>query len=180
MNRYIGELKLWVSNMRSKDSMRRFIHDPYFEKGHWIFKIRQTILTILAWIVLLVPVYWTFSATVFITKSFKGTIWSVNQGRDMFYSFARFLGGAFIVLFIITLSFTFYNNYYTKHHVKKHAIYDENRLLERREAIKDFYTQEFGERSIRRNQIRYYSVNPQQNFDVGAIHKIYEKFEAKK
>ncbi len=167
-------------NTSEKDKiMEKYVHDAYFEKGHIWLKIWQTLLTIVGWLFVIVPIYWTLSATVFVKKGFMKQIWSYQEGKDLFYSFGRFFIIAFIVLAIITILFTLHNNYYTKHHVKKHTIYDEDRMLARRNAIKGFYTKEFGDPETRRNETRFYSVNPQQNLDVDTIDNIYKEFEDK-
>ncbi|WP_125713580.1 hypothetical protein [Companilactobacillus kedongensis] len=169
--------------MRTKKNynpMQNYIHDAFFEQGHWLLKIRQIILTILSWIIMIIPIYWTLSMTVFVNKNLKGQPWSVPEGRALFQFFGSFLSKAFLVLAVITIGFTLYNNYYTKHHVKRHAIYNEKKLFARREAIKDFYTSKFGERAYRRNEIRYYVVTPENNFEIKAIDKIYSKFEGAK
>ncbi len=172
--------KLWVTKMKlrkNNNPMQNYIHDAFFEQGHWLLKIRQILITIIAWVIMLIPIYWTLSITVFFNKDLKGQPWSVPEGKDLFNFFEHFLSYAFIILAIITVSFTLYNNYYTKNHVKRHAIYDEQKLFARREAIKDFYSSKFGERYHRRNNIRYYVVTPENNFEIKAIDKIYSKFE---
>ncbi|WP_338214432.1 hypothetical protein [Companilactobacillus muriivasis] len=166
-----------MRSRRNIDSMQNYIHDAFFEQGHWLLKIRQTLVTVLSWIIMIIPIYWTLSMTVFVSDNLKGQPWSTPEGKDLFNFFGHFLTNAFIVLAIITVSFTIYNNYYTKYHVKKHAIYNEKKLFARREAIKDFYTLKFGDRYYRRNDIRYYVITPENNFEIKTIDKIYSKFE---
>lgn len=160
--------------------MEKYVHDAYFEKGNLWLKIRQTIFTILGWLLVIIPIYWTLSATVFVKKNFMKQIWSYQEGKDLFYSFGRFFLIAFIVLAVVTILFTLHNNYYTKHHVKEHVEYDQERLLSRRNAIKNFYTDEFGDADTRRNHTRFYSVTPEQNLDVNTIDNIYKKHEEEK
>ncbi|KRK64653.1 hypothetical protein FC72_GL002061 [Companilactobacillus tucceti DSM 20183] len=166
-----------TTSQKDYDPMRKYIHDAFFERGHVLLKIRQIIITILAWIIMIVPIYWTLSLTVFANKNMQGQPWSVPEGKDLFDFFGHFLTDAFLVLTIITVAFTLYNNYYTTYHVKKHTIYNEKKLFARREAIKDFYSSKFGERYYRRNEIRYYVVTPENNFEIKTIDKIYSKFE---
>ncbi|MFD1471207.1 hypothetical protein [Companilactobacillus mishanensis] len=168
------------TEMEDVEKLEKYVNDPFFEKGHFWLKFRQIILTIISWIFVVVPVYWTLSATVFVNKNFMRTVWSYAEGRDIFYSYGHFFIIAFIVLAIVTILFTLHNNHYTKQHVKKITNYDEKRLMARRNAIKDFYTEEFGEVNNRRNNVRYYSVSPQQNLDVDTIDKIYKQFEETK
>ncbi|AKP66644.1 hypothetical protein [Companilactobacillus ginsenosidimutans] len=161
----------------SIEDLEKYSHDAFFEKGHFWLKARQILITLISWIFVVVPIWWTFSATIFVNKNFMKTVWSYAEGREIFYSYGKFFIIAFIVLAVITVLFTLHNNHYTKQHVKKITNYDEKRLLSRRNAIKDFYTEEFGEPEIRRNEVRYYSVTPEQNLEVDTIDKIYKKFE---
>ncbi|AKP66646.1 hypothetical protein [Companilactobacillus ginsenosidimutans] len=164
---------------KSDSPVNGYIHDAFFEKGHWFLKTRQVLMTILSWVIMIIPIYWTISITLG-SKHWKGQPFSIPEGKDLFYFFTKFFAYAFVILAIITIGFTLYNNWYTKYHVKRHAIYDEKRLLARREAIKDFYTSKFGERYYRRNNVRYYVVTPENNLEIKSIDKIYSKFEATK
>ena len=61
--------------MRSRkniDSMQNYIHDAFFERGHWLLKIRQPLVTVLSWIIMVIPIYWTLSMTVFVSDNLKG------------------------------------------------------------------------------------------------------------
>lgn len=42
--------------------------DDFFEKGHFWLKLRTIVLTIIAWLGVIIPIYWTVTST-FITQS---------------------------------------------------------------------------------------------------------------
>ncbi|WP_099974369.1 DUF4064 domain-containing protein [Lactobacillus terrae] len=162
-----------------RKTAEKYINDKYFEKGNFWLKFRQTVIVILGWMCFIIPIYWTISATLFFNKKTLRTIWNYQEGRDLFYGFGRFFIIAFVVIALITIIFTIQNNYYTKHHTKKETKYDQERLLTRRNAMKDFYTEEFGQPEVRRS-IKYYSVKPEQNLDSDTIREIYKEAEANK
>ncbi|TAR55214.1 hypothetical protein BV232_01085, partial [Lactiplantibacillus plantarum] len=49
--------------MEKKDVMKQYVTDKYFSKGHWWTKLWQTLVAIITWICVAVPVYWTISST---------------------------------------------------------------------------------------------------------------------
>ena len=52
-----------LEKTEKKDVMQQYVTDKYFTKGHWWTKIWQTLVAIIGWICVAVPVYWTISST---------------------------------------------------------------------------------------------------------------------
>lgn len=156
--------------------MTTYVTDKYFSKGHWWTKICQTLMAIIFWICVAIPVYWTISSTLLINNQHFIHAWRYEEGRTLFYFFDRFFIIAFIILAVIVIISTIHNNHRVKQHVEKDIQYDEPQLLARKAHLEAFYTARFGNKAFREN-VRSYHVKPEQNLEVNEIHKLYREEE---
>lgn len=147
--------------------------DHYYQKGHWWLKIRQTIVIILLWLCVVIPLYWTLSSTILAQKPHIYHAWRYAEGRDLFYFYDLFFLIAFIILAIIIVGATLHNNHRMKQHVRKEVQYDPEQLRVRKAKLETFYTDRFGQASFRKS-VRRYTVNPDQNLETHTIQKLYE------
>ena len=156
--------------------MAAYVTDNYFSKGHWWTKIWQTLMAIVFWVCVAIPVYWTISSTLLINNHRFIHAWRYEEGRTLFYFFDRFFIIAFIILAVIVIISTIHNNHRVKQHVEKTVQYDEAQLLARKQHLEAFYTARFGNKDFREN-VRSYHVKPEQNLEVNEIHKLYKEEE---
>ncbi|AVK62392.1 hypothetical protein C5Z25_11760 [Lactobacillus sp. CBA3605] len=160
--------------MEKKDVMQTYVTDSYFGSGHFLTKIWQTIMVIIFWICVAVPVYWTISSTLLINNHRFLHAWRYEEGRTLFYFFDRFFIIAFIILAIIVIISTVHNNHRVKQHVEKKIQYDDAQLQARKQQLETFYTTRFADRHYRET-VRNYHVKPEQNLEINEIHKLYKE-----
>ncbi|MFC6293906.1 hypothetical protein ACFQH1_01475 [Lactiplantibacillus daoliensis] len=158
------------------DIMKQYVIDNYFDKGHLWTKVWQTVMAIVFWICVAIPVYWTISSTLLINNQRFLHAWRYEEGRTLFYFFDRFFIIAFIILAVIVIISTIHNNHRVKQHVEKAIQYDEPKMLARKQHLEAFYTARFGNKEFREN-VRSYHVKPEQNLAVNEIHDLYKEEE---
>ncbi|MCE2138232.1 hypothetical protein GRC92_14560, partial [Streptococcus thermophilus] len=88
--------------------------DKYFSKGHWWTKLWQTLVAIITWICVAVPVYWTISSTLLANNPQFIHAWKYEEGKTLFYFFDRFFIIAFILIAIVVIVSTIHNNHRVK------------------------------------------------------------------
>jgi len=162
-----------MEKMAKKDVMEKYVTDKYFSKGHWWTTIWQTLVAIIAWICVAVPVYWTISSTLLASNTHFLHAWKYEEGKTLFYFFDRFFIIAFILIAIIVIISTIHNNHRVKQHISKERQYDAEQLAIRKRRLNNFYTERFGQDTFRKH-VKHYTVDPEQNLDVDAIQKLYE------
>ncbi|WP_318766364.1 hypothetical protein [Lactiplantibacillus carotarum] len=159
--------------MEKKDVMKQYVTDKYFSKGHWWTTIWQTVVAIIAWICVIVPVYWTISSTLLANNQRFIHAWKYAEGKTLFYFFGRFFVIAFILIAIIVIISTIHNNHRVKQHISKEVQYNQDELAVRKRRLNDFYSTRFGQQTFRKH-VKHYTVDPEQNLDPDEIHKLYE------
>ena len=85
-----------------------------------------------------------------------------------------FLCIMFVVIAVIFILLTSWNNYRFKNLLQKSVQYDEERLDARRQLLKDEYDKRFGPEEFRR-EVCYYSVKEEQNLDTDFVRNLYKK-----
>lgn len=154
----------------------KLVADKFFAKSNWGLKIRQILLTLLAWCGLFIPFVWFFMPSIFKND---------NVGRDFYISAKEILrlenlGLFFLVTFfviaIISVILTFRNNYRFRNTLRKEKQYDETLLEKRKEALEAFYTERFGSKEERENS-GYYSVPAEKNINDDEIVKLFQDKE---
>ena len=140
--------------------------DAYFESGHILLKIWQTIILILGWIVFFTPIVITGSTYLaYLTNGKHGHyFWYYSEGFDMINLTIILLifALAMIAVFCISISYVQYQR--AKGLVTKWPMYDISDNKKKRQRAEDFMTKRFGPAEMRQN-VRYYEVQPEQNLD---------------
>lgn len=158
--------------------MNNFIKDDYFAKGHGVTKIIQTILSLIMWGGLFVPIVITFNSTVF--SNLKNLIyrWKYPEGFLMFHYLTYELMLFLLVLCVIGVLLTLRNNHRIKHYYKRKITYNEQLVEKKEKLLQDFYQNNFDGREYRET-ISYFSVLSEKNIDDNAIADIFNQLEKK-
>ncbi|MFB9770637.1 hypothetical protein [Lactiplantibacillus modestisalitolerans] len=163
-----------MADKDQESGVKQYVTDKYFAKGHLWTKIWQSLVAIIGWICVAVPVYWTISSTLLATNQRVLHAWKYEEGKTLFYFFDRFFIIAFIIIAIIVVASTIHNNHRVKQHVSKEVQYDEDQLEIRTRRLDDYYTHRFGQASFRKH-VKHYTVDPEQNIPTNAVHDLYKE-----
>lgn len=157
----------------------RFIEDKFFSKGHLWQKFYIGVLTIIGWLAVAVPIYWTVTSTLLRNEKNIRPIWSYREGIAIYFLMNKWLLVSFSVVALGALVLTMRNNYKTKHHLKKEVQYDQEKLAKREAVFEELYLRRFGTKE-QREQARYYSVPKEKNLADDFIHDAYKKEDVNK
>lgn len=139
-------------------------HDTYFESGHILLKIWQTIVMILGWIAFFTPCVITGATYLaYLTHGRYGHyFWRYSEGFDMVNLVIILLVFALgmIAVFCITFSYVQYQR--ARGLVTKWPTYDISENKKKRQRAEDFMKERFGTPQARQD-VRYYEVEPEQN-----------------
>lgn len=158
------------------EAEKRFVSDHFFEKGHWWNKIYIGLLTVIGWIAVFIPIYWTVSSTLLKNESQFYHVWNDRAGEAIYYhtGFQFLVSLAIITVGIIFL--TLRNNYRIKYQEKITKLYNDKALQVRKMTLNDFYTDRFGSEDIR-HETRFYSVPEEKNLEDATIRELYKEAE---
>lgn len=148
--------------------------DDYMSKGHLWTKIRITLLTIVAWIAVVVPIYWTVSSTLLSEFAFVHHVWHYQEGKAIYYHAGLLLLIFTVGIVIAAVLLTFRNNQKIKRHVHKEIQYDPYKLQQREAALQSFYHNRFDDEDFR-HHVRFYSVPEQKNLETDTIQDVFKK-----
>ncbi len=153
---------------------KSFVHDAYFERGHWGLKLRQAVVTTL------IGAYLVFPVLVVLNSVGEHEVWS-NVYSWTYVDAARlagFLARATGIIVVVVLAFSIYllvrNNHREKHVYPKKKVYDEAGLVRRKEILERMYAERFGDDEVRHGS-RYYVVAPEQNLPTHFVSGLLEK-----
>ncbi len=160
----------------------RSYRDRYFEKGHWGIKIRQTVIMLLSWVVLFIPIIIT-SATYLAYRTHG------HHGHFFWYYAEGFQELNFLVIFLtfalgVTAVFCFTMGYIqiqrSRGLVEKWPMFDMSKNQWERRTAEKFMTNRFGDEA-QRQAYRRYTVKPEQNLGKNQLKEIInsEEMEAR-
>lgn len=146
----------------AKKDENTVFEDKFFEKGHFWLKLRTIILTIVAWLGVVIPMYWTVTST--LLRHYKNVepVWYYQEGIDTFYFLLKVFVLFFIAATIFTVLMTLRSNRRIKDKYSQEFTYDFNAMLRKRHALEEFYTKRFGPLEKRVVQ-KTYLVPPEKN-----------------
>ena len=149
----------------------RLVTDAYFQKGRSALKTRQTILTILAWLMVLVPFVWLAIPLTLPNLADRIAFRTYLEEAVTFEFLALFLGISFLVLVLTFTLLTLRNNRRFKRLLQKQSMHDEAALEKRKELLEAFYEERFGTKE-ERHGAKYYAVAPEQNIGEREIQEL--------
>ncbi|MCI1642339.1 MAG: hypothetical protein LKI58_09260 [Actinomyces sp.] len=162
-------------DLGAKDvAVEGFVHDAFYERGHLWLKVRQTLVALVFWFVLLAPIVVLINS-VSREESWEGIYrWTYADG----YELVRFLVIAIAVIIVVVLGFSVYlllrNNHREKKVYPSRTTYDAEGLARRRAILEAMYSERFGSDDARHGT-RYYVVAPEQNLDTGYIRDLFRQ-----
>ncbi|KRK36295.1 hypothetical protein [Levilactobacillus parabrevis] len=163
--------------MRDKKQDRQQLYsDAYFEKGHWGLKIRQTLIGLLGWVCVFVPVIITVLS---FWASYNPKIihlWSYNEGIFEIKFIGVLLLFAFVLVSLFAVGMTIIQNRKRDRVVEQWPTFNPINQRKRETQLGKFMDERFGDQEFREN-VRHYQVKPEQNLDTDQIHKLYEQHD---
>lgn len=153
--------------------------DRYFEKGHWWTKIWQTLVVILVWIILFIPImittstYWAYR-----TNGQHGHFfWHYAEGFTELNFFMIFLTFAAGVIAVFCFAMGYIQVRRARGLIEKWPMFDMTKNQWEQRRAERFMTKRFGDEAFRQSR-RYYTVKPEQNLSNNQLKKIVNNEEA--
>ncbi len=146
--------------------------DDYFAKGHWLLKIWQTVVSLLGWVCVAVPMYITIRSFMGVKWGFFTPLWTYSEG---IYEI-QFIGA--IVLFtaacalIFTVCMSIIQNRKRDRVVEQWPTFNPIDQRLRADELEQFMETRFGDDDFR-HHVRSYKVQPEQNLDTDEIHRLF-------
>lgn len=147
--------------------------DDYFDHGHWLLKIRQTLAAVLGWICVAVPMLIT-------TWSFYGVesgkikpLWSYAEGIFEIHFIGVILLFLVAVAFIFTVSMTIIQVRKRDRLVEQWPTYDPINQKARETELEKFMDRRFGDPEFREN-VRTYRITPDKNLDTDEFQQLFD------
>lgn len=160
------------NNDLRREAEKEFVTDTYCEKGHLLNKIHVSIWVIVGWLAVMIPIYWTVSAT--LLRHRITPVWRYSEGITMYFKMNWLFLLTAVAITIIAAALTVRNNYKTKKYLKKEILYDQEKVVKRSHIYDDLMTERFGTAEKREN-MRYYEVPGDKNLDTSEIRDAYDK-----
>lgn len=163
--------------MRDKKQDRQQLYsDEYFEKGHWGLKIRQTLIGLIGWICVFVPVIITVLS---FWASYNPKIihlWSYSEGIFEIKFIGILLLFAFVLVSLFAVGMTIIQNRKRDRVVEQWPTFNPINQRKREDQLGKFMDDRFGDQEFREH-VRHYQVKPEQNLDTDQIHQLYEQHD---
>lgn len=150
------------------------VSDNYFKKGNLTLKIWQSILTLLSWMGVFLPFIWILFPVFYPKKANQLNFYLYPEEITTFRFLLKFFLIVFLLILVGSISLTIWNNYRYKNILEKTITIDENSVANNNNTLEKFYSERFGEQSIR-EEIRYYSVIAEKNITDDDIINLYRK-----
>lgn len=158
---------------KKQENKQQLYTDEYFEKGHWLLKIRQTLIGLIGWLAVIIPIVITVTA---FWASFNPKIphiWSYSEGILEIHFIGVILLFAFAMSGIFSISMTIIQNRKRQRLVQQWPTFNPINQKKRENTIDTFIDKRFGNKEFREN-VRTYNVQPEQNLDTDEIQKLYD------
>ncbi|CAJ2231309.1 hypothetical protein [Companilactobacillus paralimentarius] len=159
---------------KKQKNKQQLYTDEYFEKGHWLLKIRQTLMSLIGWLAVIIPIVITVTS---FWASFNPKIphiWSYPEGILEIKFIGVILLFAFVMSGIFSISMTIIQNRKRQRLVQQWPTFNPINQKKRENTIDTFIDKRFGNKEFREN-VRTYNVQPEQNLDTDEIHKLYDE-----
>ncbi|VDG19442.1 hypothetical protein [Lactiplantibacillus mudanjiangensis] len=164
-----------MAKKKSKvDERQQLYTDNYFSRGHWLLKIWQTLIGLIGWIAVIIPITTTVLSFWSIYDRRVPRIWAYQEGifEIKFIGILLLFAFAFTSLFAVTM--TIIQNRKRDRLVEQWPTYNPINQKKRQNALAKFMDDRFGPAETREN-VRYYKVQPEQNLDTDEIQQLYDK-----
>ncbi|OQO64490.1 hypothetical protein [Enterococcus faecium] len=156
--------------------IKNFVRDNFFEKGHLLLKIRQLVLNLIFFVILVLPVMILFNSLANGENWSFVHYWTYKDGFDLTKYLSSAILLAIVLVLVLSLAFLFRNNYQEQHVYPRKKTYDEGILKKRKAVLNELYTERFGDKSFRETT-KYYEVDADQNIDDYLIQILFKNSE---
>ncbi|WDT65830.1 hypothetical protein NV391_00905 [Companilactobacillus crustorum] len=158
--------------MKKNNKKKQLYTDKYFEPGHILLKIRQTIVAILGWIAVILPITITITSLWASFDSRIPHIWDYHEGIYEIIFIGTILLFSFVMTAIFSISLTLIQNRKRDRLAEQWPTYNPINQKKRKKVIDDFFDKRFGDKEFREN-VRTYNVQPEQNLETHQIQELY-------
>ncbi|GEO48016.1 hypothetical protein [Companilactobacillus kimchii] len=159
---------------KKQKNKQQLYTDEYFEKGHWLLKIRQTLMSLIGWLAVIIPIVITVTSFWASFNPKVPHIWSYPEGILEIKFIGVILLFAFVMSGIFSISMTIIQNRKRQRLVQQWPTFNPINQKKRENTIDIFIDKRFGNKEFREN-VRTYNVQPEQNLDTDEIHKLYDE-----
>lgn len=161
------------TDKQQKDKQQLYT-DKFFESGHWLLKIRQVLIATIGWLAVIIPIVITVLA---FWASFDPRVphlWAYHEGIYEIKFIGIILIFAWVMTLIFAVSMTIIQNRKLDRIVEQWPTFNPINQKERKKTIDDFIDKRFGPKEFREN-VRSYTVKPEQNLETHQIQELYAK-----
>lgn len=152
---------------------QRNYRDKYFERGHWKLKIWQTLIMLLSWLVLIIPIAITTATYLaYLTHGRHGHyFWYYAEGFQELNFLIIFLTFALGMVAVFCLTMSYIQTQRAHGLVDKWPMFDINKNRWERAAAEKFMKKRFGKRE-QREQLQRFTVKPEQNLSKNQLRDV--------
>lgn len=151
-----------------QDDPPELFSDAYFSRGHWLLKIRQTLVALLGWACAILPLIMTYFILTRPSLTFFGYTISLTNGVFTVDYLAILLLFCFATAGVLTVTMTLIQNRKRQRIVQEWPTYDPLKSARQHEVLEDFMTQRFGPPQWREN-VRSFVVTPDKNLETDTL-----------
>ena len=162
--------------MKAKENKQQLYTDKYFEFGHWLLKIWQTLIAILGWLAVILPIVITITAFWASFNPQVPHIWSYPEGISEIKFIGLLLLFSAFMATIFSITMTLIQNRKRDRLVEQWPTFNPINQKERKKTIDDFIDHRFGDQEFREN-VKTYDVQPEQNLDTHQIQDLYAQHD---
>ncbi|WP_088810456.1 MULTISPECIES: hypothetical protein [Listeria] len=160
-------------NATREEMNEQFIEDQFFESGHTGLKVRQILITILAWLVFFLPFGLVLFPILFLKE--RVIIFAAFETAiRIFRILDIFLLVAIIFIVIYFLFLTHKTNKNFEERLQKEITYDEFESNTREATLEAFFTERFGDKA-EREAAKFVSIPEEKNIDETTIRDLYKE-----
>jgi len=154
--------------------VKNFVQDKFYSKGNPLLKFREILTTLILWFLLIAPIFVLFNSLATGNIWDDVYFWTYEDG----FKLAQFIETSIIVGFILVLLISIIllvrNNHYVTKVLTKQKTYDVEGLDKRKACLEKIYEDRFGSQAFRES-VRYYIVEPEQNFENHFVRDTFKK-----
>lgn len=138
--------------------------DLFFEKGHYLLKVKQIIYALIGWVLFIIPSAITIGTYLYLTSDGRigWKIWMYPEGIKLINLLIIIFVFASFMTLTYTVTMTIVQNNRRESFVEKWPTFAAIDSIERQKRASHFMSERFGDEAFRFN-VRYYDVTPDKN-----------------
>jgi len=155
--------------------VKNFVQDKFYARhGNALLKFREFVSSLLLWLLLIAPIVILFNSLSTGDLWRDVYFWTYQDGFVLanFISLSTLFG--LVLGLVFSIGFVIRTNHYVTKVLPNKITYDQEGLKKREAVLEEIYTERFGDETFREN-VRFYSVKPEQNFDNSFVRDTFKK-----